>query len=390
MWLGTNVTLLPLHNPIELAEVGAFMDVMSDGKFLLGVGLGYRAEEYEMYRVPMQERVSRFVEGIEIVKRLWSEDNVTHRGRHWQFTDATIRPSPLQRPRPPIIVGAQVPAAIKRAAAIGDGWLLVPTPTLDQVAKQMATYRAACAGAGAPSTPHICRLLEVGCAQDEETVIRRVAPHLIEKYKAYFSWGLEGLKLDPEAGPEQQFRDLAAHRFAVGTPAQVTEMLMAQHRVGITHLAMRVSWPGMAQGISSPASTCWAAKCCRRCGGIPRLRPDARAEGAPGRRSRARRSRHTGTGLPNRLHPPSDRRRYPEDSAKPMQLQAKQSIGIVVNGEAAETAAANLAELIAELGHRETEVATALNGDFVPRSVRAQARLVPGDKVEIVAPRQGG
>ena len=134
MWIGTNVNLLPLHNPIELAEVGAFMDVMTGGKFLLGVGLGYRPEEYEMYRVPMSERVSRFDEGVEVIKRLWSEDKVTHQGRHWQFTNATIRPRPLQQPRPPIIIGAQVEAAIKRAATIGDGWLLVPIPTLDQVA----------------------------------------------------------------------------------------------------------------------------------------------------------------------------------------------------------------------------------------------------------------
>ena len=74
-----------------------------------------------------------------------------------------------------------------------------------------------------------------------------MAPFLIEKYKAYFSWGLEGLALDPNAPVEQQFRSLAANRFAVGSPATVTEMLLAQHRAGIGHLSMRVSWPGMGQ-----------------------------------------------------------------------------------------------------------------------------------------------
>jgi alkanesulfonate monooxygenase SsuD/methylene tetrahydromethanopterin reductase-like flavin-dependent oxidoreductase (luciferase family) len=248
MWIGTNVNLLPLHNPVELAEVGAFLDVITGGKFLLGVGLGYRPEEYEMYGVPMPERVSRFTEGVEIVKQLWSQDRVTHNGRHWQFTNAGIRPRPLQQPRPPIIVGAQVEPAIKRAAAIGDGWLLVPIPTLDQLDRQMSTYRSARAAAKLPASPHICRLLEVGCAADEETAFRRTAPYLLEKYKSYFSWGLEGLTLDPKATPEQQFRGLAARRFAVGAPAQVIDMLLAQHRAGITHLSMRMSWPGMAQG----------------------------------------------------------------------------------------------------------------------------------------------
>jgi len=90
-------------------------------------------------------------------------------------------------------------------------------------------------------------LLEVGCADDDETAMRRTAPFLMEKYKSYFAWGLEGLKLDPNAAPEQQFRALASNRFAVGAPASVIEMLVAQHRRGINHLSMRVSWPGMGQ-----------------------------------------------------------------------------------------------------------------------------------------------
>jgi alkanesulfonate monooxygenase SsuD/methylene tetrahydromethanopterin reductase-like flavin-dependent oxidoreductase (luciferase family) len=247
LWIGTNVALLPFHNPVELAEVGAFMDVMTGGRFLLGVGLGYRTEEYAIYGVPMSERASRLAEGVEVIRRLWSEDCVTHRGRHWQFSDATIAPRPLQSPRPPIIVGAQVEAAIKRAAKIGDGWLLVPIPTLDQLAPQMSLFKSARSAAGLPPSEHICRLLEVGCAPDEDSAFRRIAPFLMEKYKAYFSWGLEGLTLDPNAAPETQLRSLAANRFAVGTPAQVANALVAQHRTGITHLAMRVSWPGMGQ-----------------------------------------------------------------------------------------------------------------------------------------------
>ena len=106
LWIGTNVTLLPLHNPVELAEVSAFMDVVTGGRFLFGVALGYRAEEYAMFGVPMAERASRLGEGIEIIRRLWSEGRVTHHGRHWQFSDISIAPRPLQSPHPPIIMGA--------------------------------------------------------------------------------------------------------------------------------------------------------------------------------------------------------------------------------------------------------------------------------------------
>ena len=139
--IGTNIVLLPLHNPMELAEIGAFLDVITGGKFNLGVGLGYRPEEFAMYGVDMKMRVSRFTEGIEIIKRLWTEDKVTHKGRHWQFENMTIRPRPAKQPRPPIIVAAHVDQAVERAARIGDGWAIVPTPRFDEVARHAELYK---------------------------------------------------------------------------------------------------------------------------------------------------------------------------------------------------------------------------------------------------------
>jgi alkanesulfonate monooxygenase SsuD/methylene tetrahydromethanopterin reductase-like flavin-dependent oxidoreductase (luciferase family) len=246
--IGTNLVLLPLHNPVEIAEIGAFLDVITGGRFMLGVGLGYRPEEFAVFGVPMAERVSRLTEGVEIIRRLWSEDKVTHRGRHWSFENVTIRPRPIQQPRPPILVGSQVAAGIARAARIADGWLVVPVPRVDEFAAQAKAFAAARARDGRPAADaQICRLLEVVCAPDEDTAIRRAAPYLLDKYAAYLSWGLEGVSIDPAARPEAQLRGLAAHRFAIGSPAQVTEMLLAQHAAGATHLTMRVSWPGMPQ-----------------------------------------------------------------------------------------------------------------------------------------------
>ena len=245
--IGTNLVLLPLHNPVEIAEVGAFLDVITGGRFMLGVGLGYRPEEFAIFGVPMAERVSRLVEGVEIIRRLWTEDKVTHRGRHWSFENLTIRPRPIQRPRPPILVGSQVPAGIARAARIADGWLVVPVPRVDEFAAQVKVFTAARGKGRRSAEPQICRLLEVVCAPDQDTAIRRAAPYLLEKYAAYFSWGLEGVSVDPSAKPEEQLRRLAANRFAIGSPAQVTEMLLAQQAAGATHLTMRVSWPGMPQ-----------------------------------------------------------------------------------------------------------------------------------------------
>ena len=143
----------------------------------------------------MSERVSRFTEAVDVIRRLWSEDRVTHSGRHWQFSDAAIAPRPLRAPRPPIIIGAQVDAAIARAARFGDGLLVVPIPTLDELDAQMSLFKPARSATKLPPAEHFCRLLEVGCAADDDTAIRRTAPFLMEKYKSYVSWGLEGLTL---------------------------------------------------------------------------------------------------------------------------------------------------------------------------------------------------
>jgi len=195
----------------------------------------------------MKERASRLTEGVEIIRRLWTEERVTHAGRHWKLADVAIRPRPLHSPRPPILIGAQVEAAIVRAARISDGWLVVTTPKNDELAAQMKLFKGTRAAAGLPESPHICRLYEVACAPSEDEAYRRAAPHLLEKYAAYASWGLAGISKERTGSPEEQLRRLAAGRFAVGTPAQVADELVAQHRAGITHLSMRVSWPGMPQ-----------------------------------------------------------------------------------------------------------------------------------------------
>jgi alkanesulfonate monooxygenase SsuD/methylene tetrahydromethanopterin reductase-like flavin-dependent oxidoreductase (luciferase family) len=244
---GTNLVLLPLHNPVEIAEIAAFLDVTTGGRFTLGVGLGYRSEEFAIFGVRMAERVSRLTEGVELIRRLWTEDEVTHHGRHWTLDKVTIRPRPLQTPRPLILVGSQVPAGIERAARIADGWVVVPVPTVDEFARQVRTFAAARAAAGRPAAAEIGRLLEVSCADDEDAAIRRAAPYLLEKYAAYLSWGIPGITLDPKAPPEEQLRRLARNRFAVGSPAEVTEALLAQAKAGATHATMRVSWPGMPQ-----------------------------------------------------------------------------------------------------------------------------------------------
>jgi probable F420-dependent oxidoreductase len=121
MRIGTNVLLLPLYHPVRLAEDCATVDILSRGRFELGVGLGYRVNEFAGYGIPYNERAGRTNEGLEIIRRLWEGETVTFHGKYYHVEGARIEPPPVQRPRPPIWVGGMMKAAAKRVARYGDG-----------------------------------------------------------------------------------------------------------------------------------------------------------------------------------------------------------------------------------------------------------------------------
>ena len=118
--LGTGVLLLPLYHPLAVAEEAAMVDVISGGRLILGVGAGYAPEEFSAFGYSIKQRGSRLEESASLLQRLWTEENVTHHGRHYQFDNITVAPRPLQRPRPPIWFGAWAEPAIRRAARFGD------------------------------------------------------------------------------------------------------------------------------------------------------------------------------------------------------------------------------------------------------------------------------
>src|SRR5213594_3673524 len=108
--------LLSLHKPLDVAEQIATVDVMSGGKVIFGVALGYREVEFLAFGTTQKERVKRFEENLEAIKRLWTEDVVTMAGSHFTLKDASLATRPVQKPHPPIWIGANADPAIRRAA----------------------------------------------------------------------------------------------------------------------------------------------------------------------------------------------------------------------------------------------------------------------------------
>jgi probable F420-dependent oxidoreductase len=120
--LGASVVVLPVHNPVHVAHQWASLDYVSNGRAILGVGLG-RDHHYEQFQTPQEGRVRRFREAVELIKALWTEQQVSYRGRIFQLQEGTMAPKPVQRPRPPIWMGVGHPDALRRTAAIADGWM---------------------------------------------------------------------------------------------------------------------------------------------------------------------------------------------------------------------------------------------------------------------------
>src|SRR5690349_2082683 len=120
--LGASVVVLPVHNPLHVAHQWASLDYVSNGRAILGVGLG-RDHHYEQFRTPREGRVRRFREAVALIKALWTEPHVHYRGQIFQLDDGTMAPKPVQRPHPPVWMGVGHPDALRRTAAIADGWM---------------------------------------------------------------------------------------------------------------------------------------------------------------------------------------------------------------------------------------------------------------------------
>jgi probable F420-dependent oxidoreductase len=145
--LGSSVMVLPYRNPIVLAKQLATLDVLSGGRLLLGVAGGWLREEFELLGVPFSERGARMDEYLTLVRALWTEDRVTFSGRWFTLRDAAFFPKPIQQP-PPIWIGGSSPAALRRVARLGDGWVAVPRPRLDDLANDIAEIRRLAEQAG--------------------------------------------------------------------------------------------------------------------------------------------------------------------------------------------------------------------------------------------------
>jgi len=218
--------------------------------FVFGVGLGYRDVEFDAFNVPRGQRVARFEEYLALVKRLWTEDNVSHEGDMCVLDNVTMHARPVQQPHPPIWIAANNDGAIRRAARLGDAWFINPHATLATLRDQMRTYRGELERCGKPFPAELPLFREIFCARDRALALELAVPHLFGKYEAYAAWGQD--KAMPEGESfDHPPAELLNDRFILGSPEECFEQLRPYwEALGTNHLVLRTHWAGMPSSVA--------------------------------------------------------------------------------------------------------------------------------------------
>ena len=141
--LGCAVFVSPLHNPVHLAKAISTLDQLSRGRIEVGIAIGGKGRMFSAFEVDPASLVARFTEGLRLMKACWTEQSITFNGRFWQLDGAAMEPKPFQKPHPPLWIGGNQAAAVRRALRYGDGFFGAGSSTTAQFAQQVQVLRTA-------------------------------------------------------------------------------------------------------------------------------------------------------------------------------------------------------------------------------------------------------
>ena len=266
--LGTAVTVLPFHDPIQVAEEAATVDLLGNGRLDFGIGRGFQWGEYHRLNIPMEEANLRFEEAVEVITKAWIlEEPFDHHGEFWNYTDITIHPRPVQSPRPPVWVAASSPASMDRAARNDWNPMIGPGEPFEQVAQHSEYYRSGLGEAGFdhhPGRVMVARAMytaatveqtrrdthdplvwfkqtgnEVGSPPDHKVNL------LPEEFSAYRGWFARDVSFDYDAA----FDNVALF----GMPDQAAGRIEAPRENGVENLIFFVNYGGIeSQKVMDP------------------------------------------------------------------------------------------------------------------------------------------
>lgn len=270
--VGTSALLLPLHNPLHLAEQLATLDALTHGRLIVGVALGYRDVEFAAFGVAPGQRLRRFLDNFQVVRALLRGEAVTFERADCALRDAVLTNRPVQQPHPPFWIGGNNVQAARRAAARGEGLALSGRSTLGTIRELVAAYRTRCVELGRAPGP-VAMNREVYVAADREAAWRECRPHLEHKYQTVVGWGQD--RILPAADKmDVPFEQLVQGRFVVGDPEDCVAELHRYGAAGVTYPIVRFQWPGLAPERVLEAIRLFGQHVIPRLRGVPAARGD--------------------------------------------------------------------------------------------------------------------
>lgn len=241
------ILLLPILPPVEAAEQLATLDIICGGRLTVGIGAGYRDDEFRAFGIDIAERVKRQVEGLALMRQLWSGDTVNFSGRYFSVSGVRSGTLPLQRPGPPVWIAGSADGAVRRAARHADAWYGYTRADLDLIERQLLLYRATLAESGRPYPTELPMRREVFIAPTSAQAWQRAEALMAPRIALNDQWGVSR-GLPPQSAKPQSFTDFARGRFIIGDPAECRrEIERYRSRIGPVHMVIRLRWPGMSR-----------------------------------------------------------------------------------------------------------------------------------------------
>ncbi len=236
--VGTSVILLPLYHPVHVAEDVITLDLVSKGRVILGVGIGYQPADFQAFAVAMEDRVTLFEESVDILRHCWTGEPFSFRGKHYTLQDVQIRPRPYQRPSPPLWFGASVPAAARRAGRLADALVGTPSTTLASAARLVETYKDAARQAGRPAQVVLMR--DAWVAPTRAEAERVYGPEVMAAYRYYWENRLSEFRSIPPGSPFT-LEHLAPDRLILGDAATCVQEFQRWRQVtGADYFLLRL------------------------------------------------------------------------------------------------------------------------------------------------------